>query len=534
MVATNTREGKVLQRLLVKLDIIRESMGDDRVYDVIQDVLEGVGLDDIINSVFNGRETDLDRFLAQSDEELKLKFTEKITEQKNKLTHSQVDYRDARLLKENSDEKRLQPIYIKLFFEKAFKSLNGSFTELRPSIYRIDTMPESVATELRNNYNIHFDTIRSIQFCFDKQIFLDYQNVGDLGKVHYINPGNAVFDSLLAVVRHQYREDMLRGTVLISPDDKEDYFAFFVKSQIVDNRPNRGEDSLADEQLLLVYQTQDKSFHITSAAKFIDLHAPAEFAKPIAPPAVLNTNEILQWSFENITTKQFEDTKQHVLKDAEDRRQYLETAFTQVIMDKQAEVQELQHKVLFGDTRHQEKINKIQERIMELIDRKANRLKNLELMAQLNPKAPEILGCAYVVPLTQVEYSQNYGMSRDDEAEAIAMQTAMDFERKAGWRPEDVSANNEGFDIKSISPEELKRYIEVKGRSGGDGSVMLSENEMNRLAQLGDTAWLYIVMNCKTNPELYRIQNPAKALKFELRTKGVQYFLPMAEWKNKM
>jgi hypothetical protein len=155
-------------------------------------------------------------------------------------------------------------------------------------------------------------------------------------------------------------------------------------------------------------------------------------------------------------------------------------------------------------------------------------------MSQLNPKAPEVLGCAYVVPLTQVEYVGHYGMSRDDEAEAIAMQTAMDYEIEAGWKPQDVSANNEGYDIRSISPEELKRYIEVKGRSADDGSVMLSENEMNRLAQLGDAAWLYIVMNCKSKPELYRIQNPAKALKFELKTKGVQYFLPMAEWKQKI
>src|SRR5204863_4018020 len=38
MVASNTKEGKVLERLLRKLDIIRQSIGDDRVYDVIQDV----------------------------------------------------------------------------------------------------------------------------------------------------------------------------------------------------------------------------------------------------------------------------------------------------------------------------------------------------------------------------------------------------------------------------------------------------------------------------------------------------------------
>jgi hypothetical protein len=123
-------------------------------------------------------------------------------------------------------------------------------------------------------------------------------------------------------------------------------------------------------------------------------------------------------------------------------------------------------------------------------------------------------------------------MSRDDEAEAVAMEKAMDYEKEQGWTPEDVSADNEGYDIRSVSPEMLKRYIEVKGRSGSDGSVMLSENEMNRLSQLEDNAWLYIVMNCKSSPELFRIQNPAHKLLFEKKTKGIQYFLPMAEWKR--
>ena len=63
---------------------------------------------------------------------------------------------------------------------------------------------------------------------------------------------------------------------------------------------------------------------------------------------------------------------------------------------------------------------------------------------------------------------------------------------------------------------------------------MISENEMNRLAQLGDSAWLYMVMNCKTNPVLYRIQNPANNLKFELKSKGVQYFLSIEEWMKKV
>lgn len=530
MVASNTKEGKVLERLLTKLDIIRDSMGDDRVYDVIQDVFENVRMSDIIQAIFEGKENAYtDAIEALSAEKIK----EKVEEQKERMAHTVVDYKDARILKENSDEKRLQPIYIRLFFEKAFNHIGGEFTELRKSIYRIDKMPESVISELRDTYRIHYDALRSIQFCFDKQIFLDYQNSYDLGKVHYINPGNQVFDSLVTVVRNQFREDMLKGTVLISPDDKESYFAFFVKSQIIDNRNRKKEDSIADERLMMVFQSNDGQFHLTSPAKFIDLHAPNEFAKPIEPPPVVSNNEVIQWSFENITLQQFEDTKTHVQKDTADRKFYLESAFTQVITDLSAQINEMQGK-LFTDPRVSEKLVKKQERLVELQRKKKSRLDDLELMTQLNPKAPEVLGCAYVVPLTQVEYKGHYGMSRDDEAEAIAMQEAMEFERKMGWKPTDVSANNEGYDIRSISPEEIKRYIEVKGRSGADGSVMLSENEMNRLAQLGDAAWLYIIMNCKSQPELFRLQNPAKALKFELKTKGIQYFLPMEEWKSKI
>jgi SNF2 family DNA or RNA helicase len=533
MVASNTKEGHVLQRLLKKLDIIRDSLGDDRVYDVIQDVLEDVRLDDIINSVFNGKETSLDTLLNQDDEQLKKRFSEKIQEQRDKLSHSTVDYSDARELKEHSDEKRLQPVYIRLFFEKAFKHLGGEFTELRESIYRIEKLPDLVSEALRKDYNIFADTIRQLLFCFDKQVFLDYQNVGDLGKVHYINPGNPLFDSLIKVVRQTCREDMLKGTILVSPDDKEDYLAFFVKSQIIDNRPSKQNESVTDERLVLVNQDKSGDFHVTSAAKFIDLHPPTEFAKLLEPPEVVSNAEVIRWSFENITEKQLEDTQERVLQDTSKRKEYMETAFTHVIVDLQSQIQELQGKVLLGNTTVQEKILNNQRRITDLLHKKHERIENLELMAQVAPKLPEVLGCAYVVPLTQVEYRGHYGMSRDDEAEAVAMKKAMDYETSQGWTPTDVSANNEGYDIRSVSVDDLKRYIEVKGRNGSDGSVMLSENEMNRLAQLGDSAWLYIVMNCKTQPEVHRIQNPANNLKFEQKSKGIQFFLPMQEWKAK-
>lgn len=123
MVADNTREGQVLSRLLIKLDIIRQSMGDDRVYDVIQDVLKDVSLDAIIASVFDGKESSFDKFIEQDETIIEKVFRNKIEEQQKVIAHSEVDYKDARILKEHSDEKRLQPIYIHLFFERTFSYL---------------------------------------------------------------------------------------------------------------------------------------------------------------------------------------------------------------------------------------------------------------------------------------------------------------------------------------------------------------------------------------------------------------------------
>jgi hypothetical protein len=241
-----------------------------------------------------------------------------------------------------------------------------------------------------------------------------------------------------------------------------------------------------------------------------------------------------EWCFENITFPQFNAAQQRVETDISKRKEYLDEAFNNVIFDITSEINELQGKILLGDNgevKTGEKIARKQAKIKDLTTRKILRHQQLEAMGKLSPKTPEILGCAYVVPLNQIEYSSHYGMQRDDDVEQIAMAFAIDYERGQGWNPEDVSADNLGYDVRSTSPELLKRYIEVKGRSG-TGGVMLSENEMFRLGQLDDSAWLYIVYNCKSKPELVRINNPAKHLKFETKTKGVQYFLSENEWKK--
>ena len=536
MVASNTREGQVLKKLLTKLDIIREQLGDDRVYDVIQDVLKGVSLDSIISSVLNGQESDLDLFIDKDAKDLGDLFSQSIRNQDKSIAHSSVDYKDARRLKEDSDEKRLQPIYIRLFFERAFKYLGGKYDEIADGIFQITYIPDIIVSRLKEQYRIYAENLTSLYFFFDKAKFLEYQNsTAQYGKAHYINPGNALFDCLIDTVRDSFRDEMLKGTVLVSPEDKHPYFAFFVKNQIQDNRPTQsGEPNISNELLTLICQNEDGVFQQTSPAKLLDLCPPVEFAKEIVPPEPANENEVVEWAYSNQTEPLLEATEKMVKEDTESRREYLQTAFQQIILDIQGEINELQNKILFSDDEKvQQKLMMKEARYNALKVRKKERLAQLDNMIELFPVEPEVLGCAYVLPLNQVEYRNTFGMSRDDEVEAIAMKMAIDYETEHGRKTSDVSKDNVGYDVKSIDVQGNKRYIEVKGRAGTDG-VMLSENEMNRLAQLGTRAWLYIVTECRSeSPILNIVNDPARKLVFEQKTKGVQFYLPLSEWQSK-
>lgn len=534
MVADNTREGQVLSKLLVKLDNIREGLGDDRVYDVIQDVLKGISLDDIISSVFNGNESQLDLFIAKDNDEMKDLFKKKIEENTKSMATSKVDFHEAQMLKEDSDEKRLQPIYIRLFFEKAFKYLGGEYQQVQDGIYKITKVPDVVAERLKRDYKIYSDNLTHILFCFDKHIFLDYSNASSvLGKAHYVNPGNPLFDCLVDTVRDLFRDEMMKGTILVSPEDTESYLAFYVKNQITDNRPSKDGDNVANENMALVCKNAAGEFSSTSPAKLIDLDIPVKYAKEIVPPDVEDEAEVMAWAFDNIAEPLYEQTKKRVAEDNEARTLYLNEAFARVIEDLDLEINDLQGKCLYSDSEKlQEKLAKKFELRRQAEKRRDERLATMAQMVELQQRPPEVLGCAYVVPLSAVEYNSHFGMSRDDEVEAIAMQVAKGYETSKGRTPVDVSKGNVGYDIRSVGADGMKRYIEVKGRSGTDG-VMLSENEWNRLTQLGKRAWLYIVTNCKTKPELHIVNDPGNELDFEKMVKGVQYYLPLENWKKK-
>jgi hypothetical protein len=132
-------------------------------------------------------------------------------------------------------------------------------------------------------------------------------------------------------------------------------------------------------------------------------------------------------------------------------------------------------------------------------------------------------------------------VAHDEEVEAIAMEVAIAYERAKGREPEDVSAEPLGFDIRSVSPSpvgrergpggEGPRYIEVKGRAAA-GSVALTRNEWIKAQRFGDDYWFYIVVNCKMQPQLYVLQNPAAVLRPEEELEVMRYIVWTEAWQR--
>lgn len=110
------------------------------------------------------------------------------------------------------------------------------------------------------------------------------------------------------------------------------------------------------------------------------------------------------------------------------------------------------------------------------------------------------------------------------------MDVTMRYERSRGWTPHDVSRDGEHYDIRSESPDGDKRFIEVKGRSQ-TGAIVLTGPELDKLRQLGQRAWLYVVTFCRGDRHRLRIiQDPIPKLSPQVLYRQVQFIVDERDW----
>lgn len=382
LVAQNTREGSVIEKVLSKMDIMREQMGSDRVYDVIDDWLEAVPLVRLIEGAIDS-DDDM-QGAEKTDVALSSASTERaerlVALQKKTSLASRLDLHSARELRDASDERRLQPLFIHRFFERAWTACGGTIRkDDHFPVWHLGATPTVLlecARERRQPLPVGFET----PFVFDKQLVSVASAIRIPERTKLMGPGNALFDTLIEWTISEAREAFARGAVLLDPNIATPQRVWLVRSTIDDERrPWRQEDrNVSAHERLAVVVLDHLGLRATSPSYLLNCTAPeADILTPeVAPKAA---EDVQAWAYEQITERQLEHVRAARSEECDLRRQYLNTAFTDLILELQEELNDLQQAQLFGDDNEEER-ERLRGRIEELGARKVERLKELELM----------------------------------------------------------------------------------------------------------------------------------------------------------
>ncbi|MBI5290438.1 MAG: DUF3883 domain-containing protein [Chloroflexi bacterium] len=544
LVATNTREGSVLEKLLKKMDLMRDQLGTDRVYDVIDELLEDVPLVQLIERSIDA-ETGAEA-AAETERRLNGGLEQKAQalialQQKHSLA-SRLDLRAARRLRDTSDERRLQPRFIQNFFIAAYQAAGGTVTEDKHyPVFHVGRSPAAllaVAREARLSVAENYDT----PFVFDKDLVSVASKARVPDHTRLLGPGHPLFEALIRWAIGRAREAFAKGAILVDPNIARPQRIWLVESSVNDER--REEKKRLAHQQLSVVAADHLGLRATSPANLLNYAVPEEQVERPDVPAH-SADEVQMWAYEQLTEKQVERAREHPRAECDLRRQYLETTFTTLILDLQEQLNDAQHAQQLGDDDPEERA-KLERRIQQLKERKTARLAELDLMLRLSANLPNLLTSALVVPspVADVEVEtetprRGFPMRRDDEVERIAMDVVMRYERSRGWTPYDVSQDGEHYDIRSESPTGEMRLIEVKGRAAS-GPIVLTGPELDKLRQLHERAFLYIVTKCKPalsiaeggqRPRLHIIQDPGAKLTAEMLYKQVQWLVNETNWR---
>jgi superfamily II DNA or RNA helicase len=517
LVAIDTKEGMILEKLLTKLEIIGEHVG--KVFDVIGDVVSaylptGKTLQDLIVEVItNKRSLDeiLQDFERVPDEEAIKRAREAALEG---LATRYIDF--SRILSEMriAKENQLVPEYIEEFFLKAAEKLGVKVEMRKDGFWRIANVPyelRNLSYDFKIRYGVVFKEYG--KFSFDKEKAFK-------GQAEFVAPGHPLLEAVIERIFEKYGGEVERGATFTDPSGIMDGFIWFLEGQI-----NDGNGQVAGKRMFALYQDAQNNIRQISPSILWDLKPANAGSLKIANVSIVNEDAVIAFAVENVLTKYLDEIKKQREHDAEIKRKYGLRSLQELILRSEEKLTEYETKKAKG-VEIPEAVIQGERRKKEDFERKKAELeKRIQAETNLLLSPPKILGVIRVFPLPTEDE-----LKEDLEIAKIGMQIAMNFEISQGRDPEDVSLQKPGFDIRSKAPDGSYRYIEVKARAK-EGKIALTPRELLMAHRLGDEYWLYIVVNIATKPELYTVQNPASKLKLK-KVEIVRYIADKDDWKN--
>ncbi|MEW6275976.1 MAG: helicase-related protein [Bacillota bacterium] len=513
-VATNTIEGRVLQRLLDKLQEIRDALDDDAVFNVVGEILPAAHIERVLRDYYAGRLGDADleeRLLRNVDEKEFRAICQNALEglAAKKLNLEMLIERRAR-----AQERRVVPETIARFIREAAGFVPfelKTFARLPHTFEPGKTPPVLRRYEKDPDWKLPALAARYPRCSTDRETAQD-------NNLEWVTPGHPLFE---VIRRHTYAQalDVFgKGAAFYSLWHEKPARIDFYQARVVD-----GLGRVIHERLFAVEISESGPPRLQEPG-VLGNFTPAE--APDDLPSVATFPEASAWLHEHALIPFLEETRQERLAEVERIAKHVELSLTELIQRADEEIgraaAEVEQKVPGAEGR----LAQAENRHAELFDRRERRRKELDQERALSLQAVERITSILVLPHPERETPEVRRLQPDFETEATAMRVVMEYERSQGRQVYDVHEKNLGYDVTSLdlNSGEL-RLIEVKGLSGATGTILLTPNERRVAEDRRDCYWLYIVTNCSTAPQLQEpIKDPARFPWHEV-TKVAHYYL---------
>ncbi|MCF8152430.1 MAG: DUF3883 domain-containing protein, partial [Sulfuritalea sp.] len=500
IVAAETREGDVFQRLFEKLDVERQALGG-RVFDILGEVFEERSLRDmLIEAIRYGEDPATRARLFQQIEGLL--DTQNIEDilRRNALCQEIMDADrlfQVREDMERAEARKLQPYFIRAFFTQAFRQLGGDLHLRESGRYEIKHVPAAIRERDRqisgrDRRNLDPVLKRYERVCFEKDYVRLLDRVG-APMASLIHPGHPLMQAVTDIVIEQYRNTLKRGSVLVDPAD----MGLTPKVLfIVDHAIKEGADPSKVLSRRLQFIEIDPNGQTTHAgwAPHLDLQA-IESADLALIPDILSA----PWANQNLEQQALAQAAQNLVpqhfQEVRERREQMVDKTLAAVRER------LVKEINFWSDRYMKlkddiaagkdvrlPLENVRRTIDDLTARRESREKELQAMRHVISAPPGVMGGALVISAGLLLQRQGQpGWSADAEArsriERIAMNAVAEAEIAMGHYVTDVSAEKCGWDITS-QPSAINgklppsRHIEVKGRAKGQTTITVTRNEI--------------------------------------------------------
>jgi SNF2 family DNA or RNA helicase len=520
LVAAQTREGEVFNRLLEKLEVERAALGG-RVFNVLGEAFSDTSLKDLlIEAIRYGEMPEtrarMEQVIGQALDTQHLKDLMA----RNALVENHMSLDDLYAIREDMDKaeaRKLQPHFISAFFREAFRVVGGDLRDREARRFEVRHVPADVLERDRVMGHTRTPVLKKYErICFDREQRTVYgKPTADL-----VHPGHPLMAAVTDLVLSSHRSLLKRGAVLVDPnDDSTEPKVLFMLDHSVretasthSNGCNSSQPKDVSRRLQFVEMGPDGQATPAPFARHLDL-------LPITAGQIELVADVLKadWVTHLIEARALAYAVEHLVpshtQEVASRRQ--RQADKQLAAVRERLVKEIQYwsdrairldmDVRAGKQPRLQPDN-ARRRAEELSARLKQRTAELEAMRHVASGSPNVIGGALVIPAgllaqrSQPEASAQWSVDAQARAriERVAMQAVFDAEHALGHRTKDVSADKCGWDITAYIAQPqglaLERHIEVKGRAKGQDTITVTSNEIRHGLNQKDKFVLAVVV----------------------------------------